>query len=177
MPRGLGRLSEEHPIVDLTGHLPEVAIRTREHAKDWRAAVRLAGDGLVASGATTDDYTDEMISAIVDHGPYVVIAPGIALAHSRPSPAVIRTGLSWAGLAEPVAFGHATNDPVSLIIGLAAVDHDGHLQVMAELARVLSDDPLVQKMLSAETPAGVRAALAESTEIDSGDLVAGKETP
>jgi PTS system ascorbate-specific IIA component len=152
--------------VDLAGFLPERAIRARAHADDWRAAIRLAGDGLIASGATTAAYSDEMIAAIDAHGPYVVIAPRIALAHSRPSPAVHRAGLSWVGLDEPVAFGHAVNDPVSLVIGLAAVDHDGHLEMMSALAGVLSDDDLVTRLLTAASAAEVRDLLTAAANDD-----------
>jgi PTS system ascorbate-specific IIA component len=159
--------------VDLVGELPETAIKASAHADDWRAAIRLAGEGLVASGATTAAYTDEMIAAVEEFGPYIVIAPGIALAHSRPSPAVLRTGLSWVGLDEPVAFGHEVNDPVSLIVGLAALDHDGHLEVMAALAGVLADEPRLAALRAAATPAEVRDLLSSSEK--SGDVPAGKE--
>jgi PTS system ascorbate-specific IIA component len=145
--------------ISLADELDERAILTKAHAADWRDAIRLAGGALTASGATTDAYTDEMIAAVEEHGPYIVIAPGIALAHSRPSPAVRRTGLSWVTLAEPVAFGHRANDPVSLIVGLAALDHDGHLEVMAALAGVLADEAALASLLAAESPAEVRERL------------------
>lgn len=135
------------------------SIQTQADAADWRAAIRLAGDGLVAGGATTDAYTDEMIDAVEKHGPYIVIAPGIALAHSRPSPAVLAGGLSWVGLSEPVEFGNKANDPVTLVIGLAATDHDAHLQVMRALAGVLSDGPTMEQLRAAATPDEVRAVL------------------
>lgn len=135
------------------------SIQTQADAADWRAAIRLAGDGLVAGGATTDAYTDEMIDAVEKHGPYIVIAPGIALAHSRPSPAVLAGGLSWVGLSEPVEFGNKANDPVTLVIGLAAKDHDAHLQVMRALAGVLSNGPAMEQLRAAATPDEVRAVL------------------
>ncbi|MDI2097925.1 PTS sugar transporter subunit IIA [Ruicaihuangia caeni] len=138
------------------------SIETGQHATNWREAIRLAGKGLVESGATTDEYTDEMIEAVEQNGPYIVIAPGLALAHSRPSPAVLRAGLSWVGLTEPVEFGHATNDPVRLIIGLAALDHDAHLEVMSTLALALSDETRFERLLGATSPGEVRALLAES---------------
>jgi PTS system ascorbate-specific IIA component len=137
------------------------SIDTQAEAADWRAAIRLAGDGLVAGGATTDVYTDEMIAAVEKHGPYIVIAPGIALAHSRPSPAVLTGGLSWVSLASPVEFGNAANDPVTLVIGLAAVDHNAHLEVMSALAGVLSDSSAMERLNAATTPDDVRAVLGE----------------
>jgi PTS system ascorbate-specific IIA component len=137
------------------------SIDTQAEAADWRAAIRLAGAGLVAGGATTDVYTDEMIAAVEKHGPYIVIAPGIALAHSRPSPAVLTGGLSWVSLASPVEFGNAANDPVTLVIGLAAVDHNAHLEVMSALAGVLSDSSAMERLNAATTPDDVRAVLGE----------------
>lgn len=137
------------------------SIETQAEAADWRAAIRLAGAGLVAGGATTDAYTDEMIEAVEKHGPYIVIAPGVALAHSRPSPAVLAGGLSWVSLAHPVEFGNKANDPVTLVIGLAATDHDAHLQVMRALAGVLSDGAAMKRLTVAGTAADVRAVLGE----------------
>jgi PTS system ascorbate-specific IIA component len=136
------------------------SIVTKAVASDWREAIRLAGDGLVAGGATTDEYTDEMLAAVDKHGPYIVIAPGIALAHSRPSPAVLKGGLSWVSLAEPVEFGHSSNDPVTLVIGLAAVDHEAHIEVMGALAGVLSDSSLVARLNKATSADTVRTELA-----------------
>jgi PTS system ascorbate-specific IIA component len=143
----------------LAEYLPDEAIRTRAHAANWREAVRLAGAALTAQGVTTDRYTEEMIEAIEKLGPYIVIAPGFALAHSRPSPAVLRTGISWVALAEPVEFGAGENDPVRLIVGLAALDHDSHIDMMGALGDVLADDELLGKAIAAETPEAVRALL------------------
>lgn len=149
--------------INLADELGEESILTQATVANWREAIVLAGKGLVAGGATTAEYTEEMIAAIEKLGPYIVIAPGIALAHSRPSPAVLKVGLSWVGLKEPVAFGHSTNDPVSLVIGLAAPDHDGHLGMMTALATVLSDDDTLTALKAAESPAEVRELLTASS--------------
>jgi PTS system ascorbate-specific IIA component len=131
------------------------SIVTQAEVSDWREALTVAGNALVAGHVTTDDYTAEMIATVDELGPYIVIAPGIALAHSRPSPAVLRAGISWVSLATPIAFGHPTNDPVSLVIGLAAVDHDSHLNTMSALAEILSDEDVLAELLAAQTPAEV----------------------
>jgi PTS system ascorbate-specific IIA component len=140
---------------NLAAELTPESIVTLAAASDWREALTLAGDALVAGHVTTDDYTAEMIATVDELGPYIVIAPGIALAHSRPSPAVLRAGISWVSLATPIDFGHPTNDPVSLVIGLAAVDHDSHLTTMSALAEVLSDETVLSTLLAATTPAQV----------------------
>jgi PTS system ascorbate-specific IIA component len=131
------------------------AIRIGSDAADWRAAVRAAGDRLVATGATSAAYTDEMIATVDLLGPYIVIAPGIALAHSRPSPAVNRAGMSLVTLARPVEFGHRQNDPVRLVIGLAAPDEEGHVTALSTLADFLADDGRRRALLDAPDGAAV----------------------
>jgi PTS system ascorbate-specific IIA component len=141
--------------------LPPSAIRIGASADDWRSAVRVSGDALVASGVTEDAYTDEMIATVEQLGPYIVIAPGIALAHSRPSPAVRRAGISIVTLARPVEFGHRENDPVRLVVGLAAPDDEGHVTALATLADFLSDATRREALMSATTAAAVRAMVVD----------------
>jgi PTS system ascorbate-specific IIA component len=136
----------------LSDLLDRSAIQLGATAADWRAAVRLAGDGLVASGATEAAYTDAMVATVEELGPYIVIAPGIALAHARPSSAVHRAGISLVTLVQPVPFGHRQNDPVGLVVGLAAPDEEGHVTALASLAEFLADDRRRGALLRANGP-------------------------
>ncbi|MFI8930787.1 PTS sugar transporter subunit IIA [Streptomyces sp. NPDC053474] len=147
-------------MVSVSALLPVEAIRLGAEAGDWRGAVRLAGELLVQSGSGTDAYTAEMIQSVVDNGPYIVLAPGFAFAHARPSPAVLRTGMSWVRLARPVEFGHAANDPVDLVVALAARDASQHTEAMASLARLLADPQTERALRNAPTPQALRALLA-----------------
>jgi PTS system ascorbate-specific IIA component len=134
------------------------AILLNQTAADWQAAVRLSGVGLVASGCATDDYTDAMIEAIEELGPYVVIAPGLAMPHARPNDAVLHTGMSLVTLANSVDFG-STNDPVRVVFALAARDHDKHLELLSEFAGKASDANFVNSLLSCQTEAQIRALI------------------
>jgi PTS system ascorbate-specific IIA component len=58
--------------------LPDSAVVLGAPASSWRGALRTAGGALVASGATTDAYTDAMVDMVEEHGPYIVISPGRA---------------------------------------------------------------------------------------------------
>ena len=140
--------------------LADRAIVLGARATDWRDAVRLAGDALVDSGCTTAEYTDAMIRMVDDHGPYIVIAPGLALAHARPGPEVRCDGLSVVTLAEPVEFGHAHNDPVRVVIGLAGVAAEGHLEAVAQLANAFNDAAAIPALAAATTRDAVRTILA-----------------
>ncbi len=135
--------------------LAESAIIVGAVADDWRAAVRAAGRALAASGAARPGYADEMIRMIDEHGPYVVIAPGLALAHARPGPDVLADGLAVVTLATPVAFGHPHNDPVSVVLGLAIKSADAHIETVAELANVFNDSSAIARLAAAATTAEV----------------------
>lgn len=150
---------DARPTVVLADLLPPSAVSVGRRASDWRSAVRLAGAGLVAAGATSPAYIDEMIRAVEEFGPYIVIAPGIALAHSRPSDSVHRVGMSIAILQEPVSFGHAENDPVRLVVGLAAPDSSSHIEALATLAEMLADDATRRELLNAHTPGDVLSTI------------------
>ncbi|MDO7881086.1 PTS sugar transporter subunit IIA [Salinibacterium soli] len=131
--------------------LPESAIVIGATADDWRSAVTLAAEALAASGAAKPEYAREMIRMIEEHGPYVVIAPGLALAHARPGPTVLQDGLSIVTLREPVRFGHPYNDPVSVILGLAIATPDAHLAAVAAVANVFNDSSAIADLAAATT--------------------------
>jgi len=138
--------------VSLVGRaLAPGSIVLNAEAADWESAVRMVGSALVASGRTTDAYTDAMVQTIHDLGPYVVIAPGLAMPHARPSDAVLETGMSLVVLEHPVKFGNAKNDPVRVLFGLAALDHDRHLELLSEFASLFSKDGFVNSLLSCST--------------------------
>lgn len=139
--------------------VPDSAVALGADAADWRAAVDLAGEALARSGATTPAYAHEMIRMIEEHGPYVVIAPGLALAHARPGPAVLRDGLAVVTLATPVAFGSAHNDPVRVVLGLAVASASNHLPLVAEVANVFNDSDAIERLATATTPDEVREIL------------------
>jgi PTS system ascorbate-specific IIA component len=139
--------------------LGQGSIKLQQSCASWRETFELAGLGLVESSRTTSSYTQEMIQAFEELGPYMVIAPGIALAHGRPSESVLETGLSLVTLSSPVVFGSTANDPVSLVIGLAAVDHDSHIDLMAALSELLMSEETVNLLLKAKNESEVRTYL------------------
>ena len=142
--------------------LPLDAIEIGVHAQTWRAAVTAAGDALQRSGATEAEYTERMIAVIAEFGAYVVIAPGLALAHARPGPDVLTAGLSVITLADPVAFGHPHNDPVGVIVGLAVRNAGEHLHFVAELANVFNDPQVIPAIADATDARAIRVLLGMS---------------
>ena len=143
----------------LSNALGEGSIILGAQASTWEAAVRLAGDGLVASGRTTQKYTDDMVAAVHELGPYIVIGPGLAMPHTRPSESVLETGMSLVVLQEPVEFGHQRNDPVHVLFGLAALDHDRHLEILSEFATHASDPDFINSLLTCSSEGEIRSLI------------------
>lgn len=148
-----------------------------EPAEDWRAAIALAGQLLERQGATSSEYTQAMIDSVEENGPYIVVAPGFAFAHARPSEAVHRTAMSWVRLARPVEFGHAANDPVTLVVALSAKDQKEHLQAMRTLATLLGSPRTRTALDEARTPEEVLAVLTEEAPARSGRPATTDEAP
>jgi len=142
--------------------LPDSAIVIAADAADWREAVTLAGEALARSGAAKPEYAREMIRMIEEHGPYVVIAPGLALAHARPGPEVLADGLAIVTLANPVTFGHPHNDPVSVVLGLAVATAAEHLAIVAAVANVFNDSSAIADLAAATTVAEVQQIMRAS---------------
>ena len=135
------------------------AVDLNARATDWRDAIKQAGKLLETSGAITADYTAAMITSVEENGPYIVVAPGFAFAHARPSAAVKRTAISWVRLQEPIEFGHDSNDPVNLVVALAAKDDKAHTQSMKELAKLLGNKEARAKLDSVSSVEELRVVL------------------
>jgi len=143
-----------------TAHRPAVFARTRVAVADRYQAIRAACEPLVRTGCATPHYADRCVDLVREHGPYIVLAPGVALAHARPEDGGLRVALSAVTLARPVAFGHPVNDPVDVVIAFASPDASAHMSLLAALARGLAGG-LLETLRAAPTDAVATARLKE----------------
>lgn len=143
----------------LTSLLSENRIALDVDVDDWTSAVTCAGKLLEDTGSVDHAYTQAMVDSVVDNGPYIVVAPGFAFAHARPSEAVHETAMSWVRLSRPVEFGHGKNDPVDLVVALAATDATTHTRAMAQLAKVIGKPATRRRLDTAGSPAEILGIL------------------
>lgn len=125
----------------------------------WEEAVRAAGRLLEACGDVDPGYTEAMVRTVREMGPYIVVAPGIALPHARPEDGALRTCVGLVRLATPVAFGSEVNDPVDLVIPFGTSRAEEHVEVLAELARFLAGAERVDALRRARGEDDVLAVL------------------
>ena len=98
-------------------------------------------------------------------GPYIAIAPGIALPHASTEAGAKQTALSLIKLAEPINFGNPDNDPVRLVFGLAAIDHTAHVVALQALAELFLSKDLMTKLFEANTTDSVIEVFRQAEEI------------
>lgn len=135
--------------------MDESLVKLDAHADDADHAIRLAGQLLVDGGRASSAYVDAMVTAFHELGPYVVLAPSIAMPHARPEHGALREGIAILRLAEPVLFGHPENDPVRVVIPLVGVDADAHIAVLRKLSTVLMDPGAVTTILESDDAAEI----------------------
>ena len=143
----------------LASLLTDETVRARVHVVSWQEAVDRVGGLLVGAGAVELRYIEAMKLVLREMGPYAVIAPGVVLLHARPEDGVRRPCLALMTLATPVPFGHSQNDPVDLVVALGAVDKQAHIVALQELARLLMDQPTLERIRSAQDDGALRAAI------------------
>lgn len=137
------------------------AARVRRNASDWRTAIRIACEPLVALGAVTDAYPEACVGIVEEHGPYIVIAPGIALAHARPEQGVLREAVAVTTFVAPVTFDHPDNDPVDVVFAFGSPEAGAHIGMLQRLARALQGG-LDARLREAADDAAADALLAEA---------------
>ena len=87
-------------------------VKLKVKASDWEEAVRIGAGMLV----------EEL-------GPYIVIADGIAMPHTRPEQGAIGIGCSLITLDQPVKFD-GDDSEVKVMICFSAVDSESHMDIL-----------------------------------------------
>ena len=108
-------------------------------ASHWQEAIQLACQPLIDNGSIEPCYVAKIIETTQQIGPYYVIAPGFAMPHARPEDGVNKMALSLTTLNKAVAFGNEENDPVKLVITLAATDSHTHIDAIVGITQLLEN--------------------------------------
>ncbi|MGO1759785.1 MAG: PTS sugar transporter subunit IIA [Mammaliicoccus vitulinus] len=119
--------------------LKKEQIKINHHVETPQEAIEAAGKLLVETDSVTKQYVDSMIKSYEDLGSYIVLAPHIAIPHSRPESGVNEQCLALLRLSTPIPFGHPTNDDVALVIPIGGVDENFHIKMLQSLSNILTD--------------------------------------
>ncbi len=157
-------------IGDKTGHISsgqihlsdlitQKTIRLKVEALNWEDVVEKAGAPLLELKAIEPRYITAMKDVIKRCGPYMVIWPGVVLLHARPDEGVNCLSMSLITLKNPVPFGMAEKDPVSIAIVLGAVNNNSHLNALFELNVLMQRSFVIEGIRDAASPFQVRSLI------------------
>ncbi|WP_096437419.1 BglG family transcription antiterminator [Alteribacter populi] len=127
------------------------SIQLANKVDSWQSAVELAAAPLLEKDLITKDYIDAMITNINELGPYVIIAPHVAIPHARPEDGVNKLAMGLLKLHQPIAFSKEVRHQASLIFILAATDNETHLKALSQLSSMLSDEENIDTLINART--------------------------
>ncbi|MBW9400113.1 PTS transporter subunit EIIA [Leclercia sp. EC_58] len=131
--------------------LPAENIQIVDSVSDWKQAIRLSAQPLLAKETITEEYIEAIFNSHQELGPYYVLAPGLAMPHARPEQGAIKNGLSLLHIKQGVSFNAEENDPIYVVIMLCALSGDEHINMITALAEIFSDDERLSALLKAST--------------------------
>ena len=124
-------------------------VRIIDKAEDWKDAIRISVQPLEEQGYVEARYKEEIISKVEELGPYIILAPSIALPHARPEQGVIQSQVAITLFREDVSF-NKKDTTAKLFITLAAADSNSHLNTLMAISNVLQNEEYCEKILQAE---------------------------
>lgn len=124
-------------------------------------AIQIAGNLLASQGYVENHYVEAMIESFRTNGPYIVIAPQIALPHARPEDGVNEACVSMIQLATPITFGSELNDPVKLVFALGASSSSEHLDLLKKLMNLLGNQETIKNLIAASSYENIKQYMNE----------------
>lgn len=118
---------------------------------DWRDAIRASCQPLLEAGIVKSEYSEEIIANVEKFGPYIVIAPDIAIPHAQEGVGVNDTAVCFMKTEKPVSFSDDGEHDARLFFVLASTDNERHLANLSDLADELADEELMAKLLVVKT--------------------------
>ena len=153
----------KHMSIRLSDVLSPSRIQVLSKVSDWRSALTIASAPLMNEHVITESYIDAMIANVEYYGPYIVIAPYLALGHALPSDGVNALGVSILKLEEDVFF---EDRPVSVVIILAPIDKRSHLGIMKDIMDLFSDGQFVSDLSDCRLPSDVYELIVNRKKAD-----------
>lgn len=137
---------KQHMLKDL---ITADRIQIIEKAENWKEALRIASKPLLKDGSITESYVDAMIGLVEKMGPYIVLAPGIALPHARKEDGVNRLAMSLLCCREKVYFNEEKY--ANLFFVLASDDGRSHIDALMHLSKIFSNESKLDQFLKAKS--------------------------
>lgn len=138
----------------LSDYLNEDYIEIVDSVHNWEEAIKKSGEILVRNKCINYKYIDEIIDAVYELGPYIVISKGVAIPHARKISGVYKTSLSLLVIKNGVNFGNEYNDPVYCVFCLAIEKNDNSefASCFKDIGLIVSNTRNFKRIINYDSP-------------------------
>ncbi|OOB78903.1 MAG: PTS sugar transporter subunit IIA [Epulopiscium sp. Nele67-Bin002] len=127
-----------------------------ESFDSWEEAIRASVVPLVVEGIADVNYGEDIINAVKEYGPYIVIAPDVCIPHAKEGKNVSETAISFMKTEKPVQFSDNPEENANLFFVLASTDNEQHLENLMALVDLLDDPAKKDLLMAAKCPEDLR---------------------
>lgn len=124
-----------------------------DHVDSWQDAIRMSCKPLEADGTVEPSYAELIIECVNKFGPYIVLFPNYAMPHSTENAVGVHgTAIAFMKLEKPISFDpNDSSKDAKVFFTLASVDKDQHVENMQQLFEMLTDESLLEALLTVQS--------------------------
>jgi mannitol operon transcriptional antiterminator len=152
-----GIIKERNEAIMLNDLITKDHITFIDKLDSYQEALREGAKVLIQENYITEQYVEKVIENVDKLGPYIVVAPNVAISHARPIDGALKLGMSILFLKEPVSFSNEKDRNARIIVTLSAPDADSHLIALGQLSELLMEE--IDKLLNMSSKGEVLALI------------------
>lgn len=103
----------------------------------WQDSIDIVARPLIRQKSITAVYSKSIIKMLETYGQYMIITPGVVLAHGSGSDGVNNLDISVLVSKEPIYFGE--KNKINLIFLLAIKDKNSHMRILQDIIQITKD--------------------------------------
>ncbi|SHF03314.1 BglG family transcription antiterminator [Clostridium fallax] len=145
------KFPEEKKNISISEFIKKETIELKLNCKDWEEVILKGVEPLKKKGYVTEEYGKAIIYNLKNLGPYMVIAPGVCLAHANLPQEINKTSMSFINLKYPIKFNSKFNDPVKIVLTFATKDKEAHLHALSQFMDIINNPNDIQKLMDASS--------------------------
>ena len=131
----------------------------------WEDAIKIASKPQLEKGYIDQTYVDAMIRNVHEYGPYIVIAPKIAIAHATPSDGCSKTSLGITKFEVPVDFGAKDFGTVNILFSLSAPEASSHMKLLQEMISGINTPEKIDKLIKSRKAVELYESFMKNMEV------------
>ncbi|WP_271001643.1 BglG family transcription antiterminator [Listeria seeligeri] len=126
-------------------YFTEETIMLEKSCPTWRRAIKVGTKCLEDLSIVEPSYHEKIIENLKTYGPYMVIAPGVAIAHAGANDGVLMDGLGVAVIEDGILFYDRYEEPVHVIFTLALNTKEAH-SIVEQLMKLALNEEKMNKI-------------------------------